>query len=1302
MPFDSKKTAGGHTASHPEAETLSLLVAPATGKEKNTVRLALVPVGCWKLEDLRFVFDSSFVLPDARDEFDDLAKLRAAHPGSPLSIFGHADPVGNDDYNKILSGRRARAIYAVLIRDAAIWESLYKNAEGTGDVWGQVQIQHCLAALGLLTTPPSGTKSTEATAAIKSFQSANGLNPDGDAGPQTRAKLFPAYFDFLSSAKLTKADFLARGADAGGKGDFQGCSEFNPLLMFSATENQQLNQPAQLDERNRQNSTSRRVLALLFRPDAVVDPARWPCPRASESTAACVKRFFSDAATRRQFQAKRRTFEVDGDTFACRFYDRLVALSPCEKPIDPDRDLVDPLIIVPDVEEEPEPEPVAAASAPAPAQPADQDAARAGKAAAAPADKAKKPADPPVKPTLGPAKLTVVVAPPYLPKSRTPIVLKTDSVFTGTGRFSRSDTNIDFFRKGAAAALTFNGIDDVFTGADLTAGVTLEAQGVAASKKVDETTLTLTLTGGAKKNGAPAKIKATAISVVLDICEPRVKASTAPIPLPTLATAAPADPAKPADKFFLGRPLPLQGDPKFDERAMLIVRAVKPKGFKGSLELKPGKAGDKKLEIYAKEKFEKGEKPKDFPVKVPAGGVTLFVEGHEVSAAARDTTLQIGVAGFVNVADEVKVTVCHTEAVSNKKPADVKTVAKVPEKPERKTKSTFLPAPIIIGHKYDVEIRPFIELAVPSAFAWSTVSTRIKLTNPATEICGVNGDKISGALNDVELECLLTTNIGKLKKIHKLTVAKVEINPIIQGDNLKHDDDINTIRNPAGCVILAGADKSDVKLVPKYEITKITPDIKWKADDERIAWWVIGGEAKGNNKYDGKADFLNTDAGKYGTKVQVFGTTEGDVLIQPYSGGYGYGMIRSHVVAIKKVKYRLNRIFTTAQKAQAATPLVNPLPEQLPQPAFPGNGVIPKQPAVPHLVAVAGRPPQPPIPARVAGAPSSSHAEALLHIKIVNIYLRAAGIEMIPDNSAEVARPVLAARAGQPAVAAQPAVLAQVATPAVGAVVAQPAVPARPAVPALPVLPAIIASAANTKVGLPALDANVISVTRIQDGHFDVEVNTASLTIGASRADSESAIRINNRNEVISFAYIHSQPGASALATALLCPFNHAPNARANPPTVPVYVRASFKLTDLGTPSSSLKVKTGIPDNVPADPVEMFVLPADVGFQGASPAVRDSDLLWGVIVPNRSIDRSAGSNKNKIRLAYGNTLAHELGHVFGLGHRNDLADVQVGDGLGVPALENLMHPTEPPPRAQNIDIIQVKAIRFSEALFRAP
>ena len=111
---------GGVAASHPEPEAQLIRVAPTTETSANTVRAFLIPVGCWRIDDVRFDFDSSVVLPGAYKEMALLAGLVKEHPGAPLSLFGHADPVGDDDYNKRLSGRRVRAIYAMLIRDAAI------------------------------------------------------------------------------------------------------------------------------------------------------------------------------------------------------------------------------------------------------------------------------------------------------------------------------------------------------------------------------------------------------------------------------------------------------------------------------------------------------------------------------------------------------------------------------------------------------------------------------------------------------------------------------------------------------------------------------------------------------------------------------------------------------------------------------------------------------------------------------------------------------------------------------------------------------------------------------------------------------------------------------------------------------------------------------------------------------------------------------------------------------------------------------------------------------------------------------
>lgn len=136
---------GGVAGEHPPTAGFRLLVGPATSDEFNTAKLRLIPVACWRVDDLRFAFDSSFVLPEIAAEMKALAALIGDHPGCPLSIFGHADPVGSDD-NKTLSGRRAQAIYGLLTRRSEIWEDLFSNnghfVEGApGDRWGDKALQ---------------------------------------------------------------------------------------------------------------------------------------------------------------------------------------------------------------------------------------------------------------------------------------------------------------------------------------------------------------------------------------------------------------------------------------------------------------------------------------------------------------------------------------------------------------------------------------------------------------------------------------------------------------------------------------------------------------------------------------------------------------------------------------------------------------------------------------------------------------------------------------------------------------------------------------------------------------------------------------------------------------------------------------------------------------------------------------------------------------------------------------------------------------------------------------------------------
>jgi hypothetical protein len=327
---------GGVSGPHPEGAD-ELRVAPNRPGGRNTVRLQLLPIACWRLEDLRFDFDSSFVRPEAAAEMSDLASLRQAHAGAPASIFGHADPTGDDDYNKTLSGRRAKAVYALLVRDVAAWEQLYSNKFG-GDDWGARSIQMMVRAVGFDPGVIDGRIGGHTKAAVKDYQASKGdLAVDGDAGPKTRKALFADYMDTICRDASGQpfqldpaADFLAYGADPDLRGDVQGCGEFNPVLVFSRDEDQRFSKSDSKVERNAENLPNRRVLIFLFPPGAKIKLGNWPCPAASDGPSQCTSHFWPNGTSRRSPGDTRRLYGQTRDTMACRFYDRMARRSPCE------------------------------------------------------------------------------------------------------------------------------------------------------------------------------------------------------------------------------------------------------------------------------------------------------------------------------------------------------------------------------------------------------------------------------------------------------------------------------------------------------------------------------------------------------------------------------------------------------------------------------------------------------------------------------------------------------------------------------------------------------------------------------------------------------------------------------------------------------------------------------------------------------------------------------------------------------------------------------------------------------------
>jgi len=67
---------------------LPLYVAPTTEDAFNTIRAPLRPIACWRLEDVRFDFDSSFVGPESKQDFAGFAGLWSSLGQPPFRSSG--------------------------------------------------------------------------------------------------------------------------------------------------------------------------------------------------------------------------------------------------------------------------------------------------------------------------------------------------------------------------------------------------------------------------------------------------------------------------------------------------------------------------------------------------------------------------------------------------------------------------------------------------------------------------------------------------------------------------------------------------------------------------------------------------------------------------------------------------------------------------------------------------------------------------------------------------------------------------------------------------------------------------------------------------------------------------------------------------------------------------------------------------------------------------------------------------------------------------------------------------------------
>ncbi len=129
------------------------------------------------------------------------------------------------------------------------------------------------------------------------------------------------------------------------------------------------------------------------------------------------------------------------------------------------------------------------------------------------------------------AATVVVVKKPHTNPTRRQVTLRTNTAFARNGTLTRSSNAVRFFTAASAGTeITFNGIDNVFSGAQLSGGgVQLFAEGATASAALNDVALTLTLAAGAAPPaGLPTTARMTAVELTLEVALSRVSAAADP------------------------------------------------------------------------------------------------------------------------------------------------------------------------------------------------------------------------------------------------------------------------------------------------------------------------------------------------------------------------------------------------------------------------------------------------------------------------------------------------------------------------------------------------------------------------------------------------------------------------------------------------------------------------------------------------------------------------------------------------------------------------------------------------------
>jgi len=82
------------------------------------------------LRGVNFDFDKSDIRPDSRPVLDQAAEVLRQSPNVRISVEGHTDAVGSEEYNEKLSVRRAEAVFRYLVNHGVTPERMEVTGYG--------------------------------------------------------------------------------------------------------------------------------------------------------------------------------------------------------------------------------------------------------------------------------------------------------------------------------------------------------------------------------------------------------------------------------------------------------------------------------------------------------------------------------------------------------------------------------------------------------------------------------------------------------------------------------------------------------------------------------------------------------------------------------------------------------------------------------------------------------------------------------------------------------------------------------------------------------------------------------------------------------------------------------------------------------------------------------------------------------------------------------------------------------------------------------------------------------------------